>query len=155
MPAKPTAPWGSWSRLPRQSISLVQEALLKKKANSGTVDPGQVRRLIAELDDDEFRVRDKAARELANLGLAVRPALLKALQETTSAEVGYRLRGLLARLALPSSDELRAMRAVEVLERIGDAQARQALKVLTRGAPDEGVRKDAQAALKRLARRDR
>jgi hypothetical protein len=45
---------------------------------------------------------------------------------------------------------LRALRAVEVLERIGTDSARQALQVLAAGAASAGLTREAKAALGRF-----
>src|SRR5262249_36738718 len=53
-----------------------------------------------------------------------------------SAEVRRRVRGLLAKLERPDSPEkLRALRAVEALERAGTVEARRGLKQLAGGGP--------------------
>jgi hypothetical protein len=66
--------------------------------------------------------------------------------------VRQRLEGIVASLALPAGERLRELRAVEVLERIGDAEARRLLEALSRGAPDARLTRDARAVLGRLAR---
>jgi len=132
------------------STPFLQQLLLKKN-KTGPAEPKRVAKLIADLDADAFRVRDEAAQELAKLGAAVRPALLKALEETTSTEAGYRLRSLLQRLEGLSTDDLRANRGVEILERVGNADARKALNALAKDGPDDRLRADAKASLKRLA----
>ena len=47
-------------------------------------------------------------------------------------------------------EELRAVRAVEVLERIADAEARRVLEDLAGGPPEAPVTREARAALQRL-----
>ena len=42
---------------------------------------------------------------------------------------------------------------MEVLEHIGDAEARQVLQTLAQGAPDAALTKDAKDSLERLAKR--
>jgi hypothetical protein len=49
-----------------------------------------------------------------------------------------------------SPEQLRVLRAVEVLEHAGTAEARQALESLARGASDAWVGGEAKAALDRL-----
>jgi hypothetical protein len=51
---------------------------------------------------------------------------------------------------LPSGEELQALRAVEVLERVGGPEARQALTALSAGAPAAPLTVEAQKALKRI-----
>ena len=55
--------------------------------------------------------------------------------------------------AATSPDELRALRAVEVLEHVGTPEARQVLEGLTQGAPEARLTQEAKASLERLARR--
>jgi hypothetical protein len=49
-------------------------------------------------------------------------------------------------------DKLRGLRAVEVLERIGSANAQQVLETLAQGSAEDQVTQEAKAALKRLAK---
>src|SRR5262249_197707 len=58
---------------------------------------GCIARLIADLDNDAFAVREKASAELARLGSPAEPALRKAMEGKVSAEVRSRLRALLDR----------------------------------------------------------
>jgi hypothetical protein len=50
----------------------------------------------------------------------------------------------------PSGEELRGLRAVEVLEQIGSRDARQVLKALTAGAPESSLTREAHVALDHL-----
>ncbi len=62
-----------------------------------------VREWIVKLDDDDFNTREKAVEELAKQGAAAGPALRKALDETSSAEVRQRLNGLLEKMGKSGS----------------------------------------------------
>lgn len=106
----------------------------------------RIARLIKELDSDSFEEREKATAELAKLGRLAEPALLKALEHNPSAELRKRAQHLLA-------DRLRSIRALEVLEHIGNAEARQVLEVLAKGAARTELTDGAKAALERLAKR--
>jgi WD40 repeat protein len=122
-------------------------------------DPNRLRRLLADLDSEEFTVRNTAATELAGLGGDAAPALRKALEASPSAEVRRRLEGLLAdallagRRPVNSPETLRALRAVHVLEQVGTANAREGLEALARGAPGARLTREAKASLDRLAGR--
>src|SRR5262249_25875780 len=117
-------------------------------------DPKHLARLIADLDADDFAVREKATRELGELGALARPAVRQALAGKPSVEARGRLERPEGRggSAL-GAEELRAWRAVEVLERLGTPEARQVLEKLAKGAAEVRQTEDAQAALQRLAGR--
>jgi hypothetical protein len=55
----------------------------------------RIARLLAELDDDDFAVREEASAELLRIGPPAEAALRKALAESPSAEVRRRARDLL------------------------------------------------------------
>jgi HEAT repeat protein len=107
--------------------------------------------LLADLDSEQFTVRDKAARELERLGESALPALKKAQEESTSAEVRRRVEQLLAKEQ--SSPHLREARAVEVLEHIATPETRELLRKLAEGVPEARLTREAKAALERLAQR--
>jgi hypothetical protein len=114
----------------------------------------QVARRLADLDSDDFTVREQATAELTKLGDAAEPAVRKALAGRPSAEARRRLERLLEVLDRATSPErVRALRAVEVLEQAGLAEARQVLGALAGGAPGARLTQAAQAALERLAGR--
>jgi hypothetical protein len=118
------------------------------------IEARHVGRLIADLDDDSFEARTAAGHELEELGRAAAPALRRALEGHPSAEARRRIEALLHRLdePIPSGERLRGLRAVEALERIQTAEARQVLEALSGGAPDAEVTLEAKAALRRLER---
>jgi WD40 repeat protein len=118
------------------------------------VTPEQVTQLIAQLDDADFDVREKATVELERLGAAVEKALQKALQNSPSAEARRRMEALLAKVKDPLSrrEELRMLRCAEALEYSATPEAREVLKGLSEGREDASLTRDAKAALKRLGR---
>jgi WD40 repeat protein len=117
------------------------------------IEPRRVQRLLADLDSNEFAVREAAEKGLAALGERIEPALRQALEEAPSAEVRKRLEALLtAPKAVPPPETLRSLRAVWVLERVGTPEARRLLEVLARGAPAARLTVEAKAALARLER---
>jgi WD40 repeat protein len=112
-------------------------------------------RLIADLDADQFAVRERAALELGKLGPLAWPALRQALAGQPSLEVRQQAERLLQKgqaFPLPPA-ELGAWRALEVLEHLATREARSALEEWGRGAPEARQTEEARAALGRLARR--
>ena len=113
-------------------------------------------RLARDLKDiDLVTVREKASADLERLGPGAYPALRKALQ-APSLEVRRRAARLLEKKGGPpppptlSTEELRALRAVEVLEWIATEEAREILSELARGAAGAPQTSAAVAALRRL-----
>jgi RNA polymerase sigma factor (sigma-70 family) len=137
---------------PEQTIPFLRQHVRPAAAP----DPKHLARLIADLDADEFAVREVATRALENLGPPARPALRRAMEGRPSDEVRHRIERLLERpegSALPAG-ELGTWRALEVLEHIGTAEARRVLETLAAG--DAGARptEGARAVLQRLAKRE-
>jgi RNA polymerase sigma factor (sigma-70 family) len=120
------------------------------------VDEKRVARLIADLDSDEFAVREKAADELDKLGESAAGAVRQALAGRPSAELRRRLEALLDKQAAeewaPAPDRLRAVRALEMLEQVGTPEAKKLLAELAQGAPEAWLTREAKAALGRLKR---
>jgi RNA polymerase sigma factor (sigma-70 family) len=135
---------------PRQAVLFLRERLHPVAA-----DPRQVARLIADLESNRYAVRRRATRELERLGELAWPALEKARQAKSSLEMCRRLDQLVQRLAtrVPGPDQLRALRAVTVLEQAGTAEAGRLLQVLATGVPEARLTHEAKASLKRLTRR--
>jgi hypothetical protein len=129
--------------------------LLRRSLKSAAPDTRRIARLIWDLDHDEFAVREKASEELARLGDAAEPALREATQRGASAEARARAARLLDQLpaAVVSGEALRQLRALEVLERFGTAEAREVLADLARDAAGTPLGEGAKAALQRLSRR--
>jgi hypothetical protein len=119
-------------------------------------DADRVARLVAQLDDDDFAVRESATEELGKYSESVRPVLREAQRGgRLSVEAAGRARRLLERLdgAEPSPDRLRETRVVQALEWMATAEARAHLTVLARGQPGSPLTEEATQALARLARR--
>jgi WD40 repeat protein len=132
---------------PGPAVPFLKEHLKPRPAP----DARRLERLIADLDHDDFEVREKATQELAEIGADAEAALLKA-KESTSAEVRNRAEGLLRRLGEGgvASERLRFVRAVEVLERAGTPEARRALADLLKGSLEPVAEQEVQASLERL-----
>jgi WD40 repeat protein len=110
--------------------------------------------VLRDLDHPRYQVRDRATNELARLGELAKPLLRKTLRAPTSPETRRRVQILLERLAQgrPSAENLRAVRAFEVLERIGTAEVRPLLEAHAREAPEAQLGQEARASLERLTR---
>jgi hypothetical protein len=136
---------------PADSVPFLGERLQPLRA----VAANRVASLLAKLGSDDFTTRNKAKQELLGLGEAAEGALRKALAKKPDFELHQRIQRLLAVLAGAAiwPDRVRELRAVEVLERIGNRQARQVLSALARGLAEARLTLEAQAALRRLQRR--
>jgi hypothetical protein len=122
------------------------------------VSPFAVKRLgklIADLDNDEFAVREQAQRELERMGEDAAPALRKALAGKPAPEVRRRIESILKKARTFSPETLQVVRAVEVLENIGTLEARELLKSLADGVPEAVLTQEAKASLERLAEKSR
>jgi sugar lactone lactonase YvrE len=117
--------------------------------------PPPLARLIADLDAEEFDVRETASRALEQLGAVAAPGLREALQQAKlSPEARQRIRLVLDRVAaspVPVAS-LRPLRTIEVLERIGSEDARRLLEKLTAKEYTADVVVEAKASLARLKR---
>jgi hypothetical protein len=119
-------------------------------------DDRRLQQLLAELDSDDFAGRERATRELAGYGEFARSAYDAVLAGKPSEEVRQRVTELQAKCdPARSPATLQALRAVEVLEHIGNAEARRVLELVAKGAAGARLTEDAAATLLRLsARRD-
>jgi WD40 repeat protein len=117
-----------------------------------SVDAQRVEKLLADLDSEQFSVREAAAKELTDMGRQIEPALQRVLDGKPSLEVRNRVRAIQETLrGIPSTATLRTLRAIRVLEHIGTAEARQLLRKLADGAVGARETREAKTALERLA----
>ncbi len=119
------------------------------------LDAAKIAQLIADLESDRFATRKKATDELEKLGEMAGPALQKCIDDNPPLAVKQRVESLLEKLKGPVThpDKCRALRAVEVLERIGTPEAIEVLRKVAKGAPEAELTRDAQAALRRAGSR--
>ncbi len=116
------------------------------------LDARRVGQSIVDLDSDTFAVREKATRELEEMGEAAEPALRKALADKPTLEVRRRIEPMvkdLERWPATSPSTLRAWRALEVLEHLGTPEAQRLLQELAGGTPEARLTREATASLKR------
>ena len=135
----------------RPSVSFLAERLRPEQP----VEDARLKRLIAELDSEQFQNRTWASQELEELGELAETALRKALAGTQSLEVRRRVDDLLHKVETRtlSPKQLLNLRALEVLEQIGTPEARRVLQDLAEGAPEARLTQEAKASLERLSRR--
>ncbi|HEY8503330.1 MAG TPA: hypothetical protein VIL46_02030, partial [Gemmataceae bacterium] len=118
--------------------------------------PEVLRPLLRALDSSRFGEREAAERELRTLGDRARPDLLEALGANPSAEQRRRIEAVLAgwnRHGPLEGEALREVRAVQVLERIASAGAREFLEELAGGMESARLTREAKAALRRMEAR--
>jgi HEAT repeat protein len=115
----------------------------------------EIKRWIAALDDDEYDRREAASRRLSEIGWLAQPVLQETLKTATSLEQKRRAEGLLdlIKSPLPHPHLLRPLRALEVLERMATAEAKDFLQEIAQGDPDAPLTQEAKAALRRLSLR--
>jgi RNA polymerase sigma factor (sigma-70 family) len=147
-PVRAYAGIGSLAAAPAQAVPLVQGGLSPVAA----ADPRRLAKWLAELDSDDFEKRNRAARELEELGDAAEPYLRQALRRKLSADARRTLELLLSGVEARAS-RVRALRALEVLEYAGTPEACRVLQGLAKGAPEAWLTGEAKAALDRLGRR--
>jgi RNA polymerase sigma factor (sigma-70 family) len=134
------------SASPEQAVSLLSERLRPAQA----ADPKRVAQLLADLGSDDFESRRQAESELQGMGELAEPALRQALADDPPLALRKRLERLLEKQSVRAVGQLRELRAVELLECIGSANARQLLQALAGGAPGARLTREARHALQRL-----
>ncbi|MCE9552288.1 MAG: WD40 repeat domain-containing protein [Planctomycetes bacterium] len=153
-PAVAYAVIGSMIAAPKVAIALVGKRLQGENATAGEE---EIRRLLKQLDHDEFRIREEAHRRLLELRTEADTLLREALVNSPSAEVRHRVEKILKKPTGSSNRitdaERRWMtRAVLALEQIGTPEAQQQLKLIAAGPAHEPHVQDAVGALKRLGK---
>jgi hypothetical protein len=112
----------------------------------------RLRVLLAQLNSDDFTVREKAEQDLSKAGESIAAGLEDTHRNAKDLELRRRLERLRSRLPVRAPDRLREMRAVMVLEVRGTQEARRLLRRLAGGAPEALLTQEAKAALARLQR---
>lgn len=133
----------------KQSIGFLADRLKKARPDE---DEKVITKLITDLDDDQFAVREKAQAKLELLGPVAGPHVELALKRDVSLEARRRGERILERLKTPqlTPDQQRLQRAVAVLELNNSADSRKILEDLARGAGGAWLALEAQSSLERL-----
>jgi hypothetical protein len=139
---------GRFLAAPAQTVKLFAEKVQPVAA----LDPTRIRRLLADLGSDVFAVREAASKALHGLDEQAIPYLEATLKSAGSLEVHLRAKRILEQKqrAAITSEHLRQIRAVMVLERIGDGASKNLLTRWAGGPAGALLTLEASAALKRL-----
>jgi WD40 repeat protein len=141
---------------PRQAVALVRQKF------TGRLESTRVRFLLAELDNDQFDLREWAELILLRMGGKIVPALRRTLARKPSPEVRRRIERILAKLGEKreeppaqelSPEEMLGLRAVWLLEQIGDKEAWDVLEKLAEGIEAPALATTAEAVLERMRKR--
>jgi WD40 repeat protein len=132
---------------PDQTLSLFKD-MLKPSAEP---EEKRVKQVLEQLGDGRFANREAAAQELKKFGRGIEPALRESLRSELPLDVRTLIEGVLAdaKTAIPSAEDLRSLRGVQVLEAVGSSEARQLLETLAGGSPYALTTQHARAALAR------
>ena len=108
----------------------------------------------AEQPSPAFRTRENAQQEITRTGELAESALRRAWKKqlTPKCSTGW---PSCCSVFRPETrpEELRDLRAVEVLEHVANAEARRLLEELANGAPAARLTREAKASLERLSKR--
>src|SRR5262249_10852407 len=121
------------------------------------VPEAQVKAWMRELDDADFRKRERAQEDLHRVRGQAEPLLRQAMKEKTPPEAKRRIRELLEEIdkesvLVASPETLRVVRVVRLLEALGDPRADKLLTRLAGGAPNAA---ETRAAKDALAKREK
>jgi WD40 repeat protein len=135
-------------------LSSSPEAILFLKARLPPAKEERLPVLIANLDANEFDIREAASKELGCRGFGAEPALRAALDKNPSEEVRRRINILLDGMddRPLTSNLLRESRAIQLLENNGSTDAQHILKSLGQGDPYARLTQDAKRAVERLTK---
>lgn len=113
----------------------------------------EIKKLMAQLHDSTFRIRESAAKRLRQLGPEADALLKEALPANAPLELRRRLDEHYAGHASNlDRDRLLSVRAIRLLAMIDSTASRDLLRTLAGGAPGAWVTQEADGALKRLPR---
>jgi hypothetical protein len=130
-------------------------AFLEKRFRAPSAD-AKLTALINDLDSDVFAAREDASSKLRTYGARAETALRQTLAKAPSLEMRRRIENILAEMKPPelrlplSGERLRGVRAIEVLERTGNAAALRMLRSWTEQTEDIQLAIEARLALSRV-----
>ena len=137
------------SRCPEVAIPLLA-AKIKPIPKLARPTQEQFAAWMVQLDAPAFAVRESASQSLKAKGIGFVVELQTEIQTTPSPEVKSRLETIVEHLLKPPLPNVWEARAIELLERIGTADAQTLLAKIATGEPTHSLTQDAIASLKRL-----
>ena len=154
----------AWWKSLGDDAAMAHQAAAKLAANTGAaarlirdrlkpavpIDAKKIPPLIAALDSGDFETRRDAYQQLEAMGDLAEPALRKAMEKPSSLEAKRRLEALVEKATGMTPEYLHALRALAVLEKIGDAEARKVVAGIAEGAPGTRLTAEAQKVLARM-----
>jgi hypothetical protein len=149
--ADPDKAWRAMARLAESGDSAVTFVRQRIRPVPRGTD-AHLDRIFRALDANRFPDREAASKELDALGAAAVGRVKARLKPGVPEEVRARVGRYLAKYDRPGphADELRSLRAVEVLEAIGTEAAKGLLRELTRGDDTAPLTREARETLRRL-----
>jgi WD40 repeat protein len=102
---------------------------------------------VADLDSEQFAVRERAMTELEKQGLIVLPALRRALEADPSPELRRRVEQIREKL---NGQLLQVRRMLFALEQLGNPPARELLTIIASRKLDDRLTHEADATMRRL-----
>jgi len=135
-------------------VKFIGEQLAKPDADRDRT--ARIRKLAAQLDEDDFAVREAATIELVKIGAPVLDTVRTLAANSESDEVRHRARVIIKKLGAdgtPVALSGKMARVVRVLERAETREARDLLKRMADGEFGFDGAPDARLALERLARK--
>jgi dipeptidyl aminopeptidase/acylaminoacyl peptidase len=134
---------------PDHSVAYIRERVRA----TPRLDDSRLQHLLSNLNDDKYAVRERATDNLARLGEIAVPAMAKHLEGPISLESRRRIERLLAEVpSVPPREVVQTLRAIEVLEMIGTAEARQVIQSMVNGEPGARQTRDSGLALERMTK---
>jgi WD40 repeat protein len=135
---------------PAETVAFLKQHL--PPAQLPKVDLKKIAQWVADLDSESFETRDQAYRSLDQLGAVAEAVLRKARAGKISLEMRRRLDDLVEKLerGVLTPAEVRAARAVEVLERIATPDARALVVAWADGADTATLTIEARKTLGRM-----
>jgi WD40 repeat protein len=135
------------SKAPGQTVPYLRRQLWRPR-----IDTMRLAMLLRDLGDHSIDTREHASAALESLGEVATSFLKESLKGELSPEVRRRAERILEKAAIPLSKpvSVRQMRVVEILERIGTREALQVLEDLAKTRPEDPIKDEAGAAVRRL-----